>query len=226
MTIRPLTWLFWMLLILLVVSFVALVALLITQVIGQPLLTIETTLYPPLVTLAMAWVALVVWLWNVRRQYSEDMFRECQSFFEKSFKTLDVPGNGEPPENDRMRWLTSARLLKTAQKIGTRIELKGHRELYEDIEEYWRSRYYDLVEPHGNGLPEEYFRGRHDRRYPAGMASLDDRSLAAIFRFTNLHNEPLKDEPRFSDDEIEHMCKFGPSGLGNYLRGASNRTSP
>jgi hypothetical protein len=206
------------LLILLIAGMIALVTLITTQVAGSALLEIDKYCYPPFATLLVALAALVVWIWNVRRQYSEDMFRQCQIFFEKSFETLNVLDDAGLPENSRMQWLTSARLLKQAQKIGAQIELKSHRILYKEIEEYWRSKYYDLVEPHGEGFPEDYFRRQSNRSSDPRILPLDISSLAVIFRFTQLHDEPLENEPRFSDDEIRRMRKVGPRGLGRFLR--------
>ncbi|MEK6777851.1 MAG: hypothetical protein AABY87_13370, partial [bacterium] len=102
---------------------------------------------------AGALVALITLVWNIRRQYSEDFLKESQVFLEKSFDTLNVLDDKGWPKNDRMRWLTSARLLRVVEQMGGKINLKSHKLLYEDIKDYWRSKFYDLIEPDGQGFP-------------------------------------------------------------------------
>lgn len=183
---------------------------------------------PAFTTLAVlfgALVALLVWIWNVRRQYSEDLLKESQSFFDKSFETLNVLDDQGRPENDRIRWLTSARLLKVAEQIGNNIELKSHKILYEEIRNYWRSKFHDLVEPQDDGFPEDYYAEKpehlsiynpdQDRR------PLDLLSVAVIYRFVRWPKgrlDPLDNEPPFSREEIDRMYNFGPRGLGKLLR--------
>ena len=82
---------------------------------------------------------------NTRRQDSDDLLKESQSFFEKAFETLNVREDQDRPQNDRMHWLTSARLLRVAEQMGSKIDLQSHKFLYEDIRDYWRTRFRDII---------------------------------------------------------------------------------
>lgn len=173
---------------------------------------------------AGALVALITLVWNIRRQYSEDFLKESQVFLEKSFDTLNVLDDKGWPKNDRMRWLTSARLLRVVEQMGGKINLKSHKLLYEDIKDYWRSKFYDLIEPDGQGFPETYFAVQPedlDAYSGRGRAPLNLSSVAVIYRFIRWpegRSDPIGDEPKFSEKEIDRMCKFGPRGLGDLLR--------
>lgn len=220
---RPLCYCFWVLLILLIAGMIALVTLITTQVAGRSLLEIDKYYYPPFATLLVALAALVVWIWNVRRQYSEDMFRECQPFFEKSFETLNVLDDAGRPVNSLMQWLTAARLLKQAKTIGAKIEIKSHRDLYRDIEAYWRARYHDLLS-HGERFPETYFSRQPNHSRDARILPLDLTSLAVIFRFAiwpEGQPDPLDGEPRLLENEIRYWRIVGHHGLASYISSRS-----
>jgi hypothetical protein len=190
----------------------------------QRIVAVPLSAFSSLGVLAGALIALIVWVWNIRRQYSDDLLKESQSFFEKSFETLNHLDDQGHPENDRMRWLTSARLLRVAERIGSNIELRSHKFLYEEIRDYWRTKFRDLVQPRGDGFPEDYF-----AEEPEHLLSYSDRdreplalsSLRVIYRFVRWpegRSDPLDNEPRFSEEEIHQMSTFGPRGLGNLLR--------
>ncbi len=167
---------FWALIALVIIVVTALVALIAAKganfLLGltfpgawQRIVAIPVSALSSLTVLAGVLVALVVYFWNrsvyeetMRRQDSDDLLKESQSFFEKAFETLNnVLDDQGRPENSRMRWLTSARLLKVAEHIGSNIDLKSHKYLYEEIRDYWRTRFRDLVEPRGEGFSEDYF---------------------------------------------------------------------
>ena len=51
-------------------------------------------------------------------------------------------------------------------------------------------------------------------------APLSEKSLAFLYRFVRWPenmSDPLRDEPNFTDEEIERMRSFGPRGLGNLI---------
>ncbi len=230
---RFLSWLMGILLIVLVLTLVVLIAakganFLLNHATfsgaWKSIIAIPISTLSPLAVLAGALVALLVWIWNIRRQYSEDLLKESQSFFEKAFGTLNVLDDQDRPRNDRMRWLTSARLLKTAEQMGSNIEFWSHRFLYEEIRDYWRTRFRDLVEPRDDGFPEDYY-----AEEPEHLLAYSDRdreplalsSLAVIYRFVEWprgRSDRLDNERPFSEEERHRMCTVGPRGLGNLLR--------
>ena len=216
--------LLWVLVAFLVVDAIALVWLVSREFVYGSLSSINLSCFSHLVILAGVLVALLTLVWNILKQYSEGLLKESQEFFEKSFDVLNVLDENQRPRNDRIRWLTSARLLKVAEQIGAKIKLKSHKLLYEDIKDFWRSKFYDLLDPDGNGFPENYFAenpGDFDCWSSRVRAPLSLSSIAVLYRFCiwpEGRRDPIHDEPKFSEEEIDRMCIFGPKGLGQILR--------
>lgn len=185
---RFLNSMFWASVIFLIISFIAVVFLPVGEAMGYWQAGKHISPFSSLAILLAAAVALCTWIWNIRRQVSDDEFRESQAFFEKSFDTLNVLNGDGRAQNDRMRWLNSARLLRVAQQFGANIELQSHRSCYKEIEAYWRSRFRDLIEPVGEGFPETYFAERPEHLLGAhcdrDREPLDLSSVAVIYRFS------------------------------------------
>jgi membrane protein implicated in regulation of membrane protease activity len=188
-----------------------------------------------LAVLVGALVALAVWIWNVLERerdrfdkHNDELLNKSNSFYEKAFETLNVLDETGRPRNERVRWLTSARLLKTAEKIGEKIESESHKQMYEEIVEYWRWKFYDLVQPDGEGFPSSYYAERPEdlRAFSeSDREPLSLQSVAAIYRFTHWQEErhdPITNEAPFSEREIQRMLTLGPQGLGQLLN-AYNR---
>jgi hypothetical protein len=194
----------------------------------QRLVSIPLSAFSSLAVLVGGLVALCVWTWNMRQQYSQDFLKESRSFFQKSFETLNVLDDQGRPLHDRMRWLTSARLLRVAQRLGSQIELKSHRLLYEEIEHYWRNRFDEIINPPDlplEGLPEDYFAERPDHfisydrrrdREPLAVSSI--RVLYRFVEWPEGRSDPLDNEPPFSEEELHKMeALSGPRALGRLM---------
>ncbi|WP_237360842.1 hypothetical protein [Vibrio marisflavi] len=179
--------------------------------------------YSAVSVLLGASTAIMVWLSNQVRQNSEDLLKESKLYYEKSYITLNVTNKDGLPKNERMRWLTAARLLKVAEKLGNQIPIKSHKMLHIEDQEYWRQKFHDLLLPNKQGPAKKYFAEdikllfSYTRRDPE---PLDLQSILVIFEFVEWNESRLDPIPSISipsDEKIRKMKTFGPVGLGQLL---------
>lgn len=90
----------------------------------------------PLTLLAVG-AALLTLVYNVRRHISEDYSKEARSYLEKAYETLKPSEPGKNPINDRLLWLTSARMLKISENLSKKILFDSHRDAYIEDRQYW-----------------------------------------------------------------------------------------
>jgi hypothetical protein len=51
------------------------------------------------------------------------------------------------PTNHPLSWLTAARLIATAERLGKGITENSHLLIYQEKRNYWRARVYELIFP-------------------------------------------------------------------------------
>jgi len=170
-----------------------------------------------------ACLALFTFLTNLRRARSQDVLSAACDFLEKSYETLVVKDSPEP-SNNRRTWLTSARLLKTAESLAERLVEASHRKIYEQTREYWRGKLYDLIYPtQPEGLPSTFYADEPDHMLATineQRSPLSEKSLAYLYRFIQWPDkaaDPIGEVAKFTEDEIHKMQTFGPRGLGNLM---------
>ncbi len=182
------------------------------------------TEFGPCFVAAGALTALIAFLQNLRRARSEDLLKAASELLEKGFQTLEsttVPGSPSPR---RLSWLTSARLVETAERLGAKISEPSHQDVYREKREYWRSRLYELIFPEPpQGLPSEFYSTTPDLMLAYGRRDkepLAEKSLAYLYRFIRWQDgtlDPLAEVSGFTEEEIAHMETFGPRGLGQLM---------
>jgi hypothetical protein len=187
----------------------------------------------PLLVLAGVLAALMAFIVNLRRGRSEDILEAAGDLLEKAHDALSP--NGGALTNHRHAWLSAARLVATAERLSGHIVEPSHKTIFEEKRQYWRSRIYDLICPcPPEGLPSSFYADRpeHMIAYSGRVRDpLSEKSLAVLYRFIKWPEgtqDPIGQEPRFSDAEIEHMRTFGPRGLGQLMtdvRARERRTS-
>ena len=177
----------------------------------------------PLIIAAGVLVALLTFTFNLRRGRSEDLLKAATELSEKAYQLLAPTAGSDQPPNDRRSWLSAARLIRTAEKLGAPITEDSHRLIYQEKREYWRTRLYELIVPSIDGFPSSFYaeKPEHMIGYSGRVrAPLSEKSLAFLYRFVRWHEglaDPIGEEPNFSDEEVERMRSFGPHGLGNLL---------
>lgn len=173
----------------------------------------------PLIVLAGVLTAVLAFLFNLRRGRSEDVLEAASDLLEKAYEALLTKDGA--PTNHRHAWLSSARLIATAEQLAKRIAEPSHLAIYTEKKEYWRGRLYDLIFPSPpEGLPSSFYAEKPEHMIGwSGKVRdpLAEKSLALLYRFIQWPKErsdPIGNEPKFSDEEIERMRTFGPRGLG------------
>ena len=177
----------------------------------------------PLLVAAGVLTALVAFLVNLRRARSDDVLKAATDLLEKAYEKLAPKDGSSEPTNHRLSWLSAARLVATAERLGKGITEKSHRLIYQEKSEYWRTRLYELIFPSLEGLPSSFYaeKPEHMIAYSGkDRDPLSEKSLAFLYRFIRWREnvrDPIGEEPTFTDDEIERMQSFGPRGLGKFL---------
>lgn len=161
-----------------------------------------------------------------KESVSESYLTNSITLLERAYIVLaDVDDSGWP-SNKRMNWLASARFLKASENLSNLITEDVHKRIYKEHLEYWRARLHDLIMPSQlghNGFPPNYFadKAEHFLAYSGRTRPpLALKSVAVLYRFVRWpkdYEDPLKDESRFTSEEIEEMRTFGPHGLGALL---------
>lgn len=157
----------------------------------------------------------------------EKTARDDQKFYDYAITSLArahealLSDDGKKARRDRLAWLTCARLLLSANDASHRIseKLEGLRTMYEGESEYWRRRFYILLEPHSPhslGASRKYFYGDnlHDGK------EIEERSIRVIYGFVKWPeqvHDPIDSVPLFSSEELKDM-KVGMSGIQQYVQ--------
>ncbi len=186
----------------------------------------------PLLVAAGVLTALVAFLFNLRRARSEDLLKAATDLLEKAYEMLAPKDESSLPTNRRLAWLSSARLVITAETLGKNITEPSHELIYREKKEYWRTRLYELICPSIEGLPSSFYAElpEHMIAHSGDVREpLSEKSLAFLYRFVRWPEgkaDPLGDEPKFTDEEIDRMCSFGPRRLGNLIAEARRMRNP
>ncbi len=177
----------------------------------------------PLLVAASVLTALVAFLVNLRRARSEDVLEAATDLLEKAYEKLAPKEDSNQPSNRRLSWLSAARLIVTAERLGNDITEPSHQSIYREKKEYWRTRLYELIWPSIEGLPSSFYAEKPEHMIGHSgdvREPLSEKSLAFLYRFIRWPEgtpDPLGSVPHFTDEEIERMVTFGPRGLGNLL---------
>jgi hypothetical protein len=169
--------------------------------------------------------ALISMALTARRNTSEDFLTSATVLLERAYTTLAQLDELGRPRSNRMNWLASARFLRAAEGIASKISETSHEAIFREHREYWRARFFDLIFPTIDGFPPDYYSETPDLM-ALGYSSrnprppLSEKSLAVLYRFVRWpegFDDPLRDAPAFSEQEIERMRSSGPRGLAELL---------
>lgn len=133
-------------------------------------------------------IAFSLYRLNLNRHKDEDSYKASQTFLNEAIKNLerayeiftDSGENMSPPKNDRLLWLTTARMILRYEKLKSRITKDEHIDIVEEHEEYWRFQFYKLMDSNKINFTKAYFN-------PSGKSHSGDcvarNSMAVIFSF-------------------------------------------
>jgi hypothetical protein len=172
-----------------------------------------------LAILASATVALSLYRATTTRHLKEDEFKASEAFLseakallEKTYELFSGEDDDAPPKNSRVLWLTVARMIVRYQKLKELITERPHIDIIDENEEFWRYKFYSLLDRNSEALSGNYFRSPDDKH---GGNKTDKKSIAVIFDFAAWNGEdPLKgvDDIQLFADRIQLHNHLGLHG--------------
>lgn len=155
-----------------------------------------------------ATVAFGVYLSNIRRHRQEDARKASETYLKESLSLLDkahetfIRDGAEPPVNDRLLWLSTARMILRFQKLREQISEPEHIAVADENEEHTRLKFYGILGRNRDNFSREYF-------CPSGDLysgeNIDRKSIAVVFGFSRW-KEGIQD-PLSEIDDIELFAR-------------------
>lgn len=182
-------------------------------------------------------IAVVVYTHRKAQEFksSEAFLNESISIINKARAVLaDEHGR---PTNDRICWVTAARLITRAQDISSRITVPAHRTLFDAEHDYQRHKFGDFLQWNGAPLTAGFFCGTSDPLQSIGQAAFNGphkdngtnwlpvRIVAVVYRFFQYpdgYEDPLDASTNFSNREIDKLWLLNHKGLSDYILFRSN----
>ncbi|WP_128691033.1 hypothetical protein [Chromohalobacter israelensis] len=150
-------------------------------------------------------VAYRLYLASTNRHVQEDERNQSGVFLEEAKQILErayeiFSSSGElAPANDRLLWLSIARMLLRYQALKVHVTEPDHQQILEENEEFQRLRFYLLLDRSKDEFDRAYFQGPTD--HPKDGEEIDDRSIAVIFHFTRWPAD--RPDPIDNVDDVE-----------------------
>jgi len=170
-------------------------------------------------------IAYLTLSYNKSRNQSADYLSKSLSLLEKAHDLFDDRDENGYPKNDRLLWLSVARLIKTSQDTSQLITEPSHKRIYNMELSYWRYKFSNIltVGDKHHTFPEEYFAEKpidHYFKLGEGRRPLSLISIAFMYKFVKWPEgelDPLDGIEPFTEQEINNMITFGPEELGRHL---------
>ena len=131
-----------------------------------------------------------------RRATSEEFLNESATLLERAYETFTRFGD-RPPKNDRLLWLSTARMIRRFQRMREKITEPDHQAIADEHEEYVRLKFYTVLVASKYQLTLDYFLPDGDKY---GGASIARASVAIIFDFSGWR-EGMEDPISVVDDK-------------------------
>ncbi|SMF67811.1 hypothetical protein SAMN02745866_04309 [Alteromonadaceae bacterium Bs31] len=196
-------------------------------IIGKTISEIEN--YDPIVivrivTLLTVFAGVVVAAYKL---VNDQVFRQSESYlmqakdlFEKAYRALSPENEIGYPLNSRLRWLTSARILRSALSLEYRISDESHKYTYNEYRFYWHTKFYEILRLGEHVFPDKsyfYKEGKLHIWGPGDQEPLNEESIAELYRFAKWPEGREDRMEPFSESERNKIHEFGPKGLSDYL---------
>ncbi|MDZ7662951.1 hypothetical protein [Thiohalophilus sp.] len=173
-------------------------------------------------------VAFFLYRLNQARHSHEDKYKASETFLKESIRILErsyeiFTDNGKhifPPRNDRLLWLTTARMILRFDRLKSRITENEHKEIIDEHEEYWRFQFYKLMDFNNSNFTKAYF-CPSGNQYDADTIAIN--SIAIIFSFAKW-KEGNEDPLRAVDDKMlfaKGAIPIDQFGVLDFLEGYS-----
>lgn len=174
-----------------------------------------------LAILVSAIVALCAYRSNLSYQASKAFLEESIKILERALGIFTGNGKDSLPKNDRVVWLTTARMLLRFKNMRSKITAPEHQEIYEEHEEFTRFQINRIFEDNKEKFTEEYF-NPYQKEYLS--YSIEPKSIGVIYDFARWDK---KEDPinQVNEQRIFDKQNFPTrySGVRGYLRKYHNK---
>ena len=161
---------------------------------------------------------------NMMLKNSEEYLKKAKSMLEEAYEVLSQKGDDGKPKNDRYNWITAARLIYKAQKLSKKLIFNWQKEIYIEYEQYWRWKFWGLLEMDSGSFPLYYFTEDIESSQvwrPEQRAPISIKSITVVYRFLRWPKgveDPLHDLKLLSIDEVNSFETLDISGMTSYLK--------
>jgi len=148
---------------------------------------------------------------------SEDYFKDAKEYLKRAYEVLEPKAAEKAPPNDRMTWLTAARFIGIAERLGDKIIMDSHKESFLEEKEFWRSKFRNIIK---DFVWDNYCDGdgKYNSWTPHDREPIAEPSIYAIHKFIEWNDgytDPLPDAI-FSNKDLEKLRRKFPS-LAQFL---------
>ena len=156
-------------------------------------------------------------------------FNHATESIERAYEALAGANPDGKPVRDRLAWLSCARLLLSAKEVAKQISTSsvGLIALYDGELEYWRSRFYDLLNPRGGlrvGAQATFF----GHPVPNDGVQIEERSIRVIFEFADWPQgkpDPIDAVPLYTRIDLDAM-KPSMYGVREFIKSKPRFRTP
>lgn len=154
-----------------------------------------------------------------------------------TLRTGDISVNStprirSPVTNDRICWVTAARLITRAEIVASKLTVEAHKRIFEAEHDYQRHTFRKFLTSNGQPLPAAFFFGMkfvdksigdaaYDSLHAAGESAwIPERVVSVIYRFFQYPEEfddPLEKSVELSEREKMMLSLAQQSGAHDYL---------
>lgn len=204
--------------------------------------TIDEIVVLRVLTLLSVTTGVGVALWvhhkKVTWDRSEAYLDKAVDLIEKAFSVLQR--EDKTAINERIAWVTAARLITRALDIASKISDESHKNIFISQCDYMRHKFHELLKWNDNPLPPAFFCGVSDMALPINEAAIQGtpsisepnkcippRIVSVIYDFKSYpkgYIDPLSDSRELHWEEIERLNLFGERGVSEYLNFCKNNS--
>jgi hypothetical protein len=184
----------------------------------------------------LATVGSAVWIHrrNIEFTKSREYLDHAIEVIEQARGVLTLPDG--TIDNDRIKWVTAARLITRAEHVIDLISFDSHKKIIEAAHDYQRHQFHDLIvatvgSKGRQGLPPGFFLGADYKGLTTGQAAHDpsqtkdggkwipERVVAVVYRFFQYpegYDDPLDSTTKLDSREVERLWLTGHQGVCDY----------
>ncbi len=152
-------------------------------------------------------VAAIYFPW--RTQKSQKFLDQATLSLERAYEALSSGGQRiQPPNPDRLNWLTAARHIEQYKRLKNLIKCNEHLLVCEEQEEYWRHRFHICLDA-PNPLLQDYYQ---ERVQPNKRLGIEPKSAIIVHDFAKWPNG--KQDP-IDLANVNSILKLGKVLQGN-----------